>query len=169
LFRDEASLQLRSKLSSSLAHPGLRGSSGLLLLLGFSLCIIAALSFVPVSLGVTAPGVLRLTEGSQPVIAERTGVLTYVLSEREQNFISQGTVLASIRNLDLAVSRNVPNSAFTLRELEERLNGIDTRLAEIAAYQLSQKESFTAMRASLEDLLTDWTNWCFSMPKILNG
>jgi len=153
LFRDEATLALRGRLSHGLEHPALKRSSGVLLLLATTIGVVAGLGFVPVSLGVTAPGVLRLAQGSTPILAERSGVLTYVISERQQDFVEAGTVLASIRNLDLAVSRNAPNSEFSLAELKAQRQRIDDRLAALVANRKEQDARFAHMRTALDELL----------------
>ncbi|MEI3853656.1 MULTISPECIES: HlyD family efflux transporter periplasmic adaptor subunit [unclassified Ensifer] len=153
LFRTEATVTLTNTLSTSLQHPSLKHPAGVTALLGAIVVATIAFSFVHISLGVTASGVLRTADGSGRIVAERSGILTFVTSERQEQLLAAGTTVARIRSLDLPTKRNSPNPAFSMDELNRRQQRLAMRLEEIGTAERQQEQELAATQASVKLLM----------------
>lgn len=120
LFRSEAAVALQSTISSAVPDARLHRSHGVTAVVVACAMAFVGMTFIKVSLGVTAEGVMRMDSGLPPVIAERSGLLTYVVSERTPIDLREGDTVARIRNLDLVTLRNAPNIDVSKAELERK-------------------------------------------------
>ena len=152
LFRVEATQALQSRMSEALIDPKLRGSMWLTLLLVMLIFTFMSTLFVKVALGVTGHGVISMRNGSIPVIAERSGLLTEVISQRDSVTIQKGDVVARIRNLDLVTLRQAPNVAFSVSTLGQRRQRIEEREAKILDSLIRSKRENDIMEKKLISL-----------------
>jgi hypothetical protein len=155
LFRNEARLELENSVSRvSLGNEFYQWPELYLLFVAVvGIALFAALS--KISIDVTVAGVLRTKKVQDVILADRDGVLTFIVSDQRAIKTANGEKIAVIRSLDPETIRRAPNIEFTHDQLMEKKQRLNDRLKILQNGTAQKLGNYADLKNSTNSLIVE--------------